>query len=242
MTVSSPSAITPVALVESATSTPSRSRACCTIPAASRSSRIRTPSAPSISVTSDPNLANDWAISTPIGPAPITARRRGISVSVKTVSLVRGFASRKPGIGGIAARVPVATHALEKSNSFSPTRIWRGPQNSACPRNTSTPKPFSRAAESWALIPARRRRIRSMAAEKSNSTSFGDSRIPNCPASRTLAAACAARISAFEGTHPEFRQSPPIKLRSTRATRAPSPAAPTAVTKPAVPPPITTMW
>ena len=224
------------------TLTPSRSRARWTIPAASRSSRINIPSAPSTSVTSDPNLANDWAISTPIGPAPITARRRGISVSVNTVSLVKGFASRKPGIGGIAALVPVATHALAKSKECVPTRMERGPQNLACPRNTSTPKPFNRAAESWALIPARRRRIRSMAAGKSNSTSSAGRRIPNCPASRTLAAACAARIIAFEGTHPEFRQSPPIKLRSTRATRAPRPAAPTAVTKPAVPPPMTTMW
>ena len=41
------------------------------------------------SVTSQPRRRNACASSQPIGPAPITARRRGRSVSEKTVSLVR---------------------------------------------------------------------------------------------------------------------------------------------------------
>src|SRR5262249_4566268 len=44
------------------------------------------------------------ASSQPIGPAPITARRGGRSVSAKTVSLVRKPASASPGIGGRWAR------------------------------------------------------------------------------------------------------------------------------------------
>ena len=60
------------------------------------------------------------------------------------------------------------------------------------------------------------------------------------PASRTWAATRAEAMSALDGTHPTFRQSPPSNPRSTRATFAPSPAAPAAVTSPAVPPPITT--
>src|SRR5207244_12041140 len=60
------------------------------------------------------------------------------------------------------------------------------------------------------------------------------------PASRTGAQAREARMRAFEGTHPTLRQSPPSRCFSTRATRAPSPAAPAAVTRPAVPAPITT--
>src|SRR3990172_5907742 len=44
----------------------------------------------------------------------------------------------------------------------------------------------------------------------------------------------------FEGTHPTLRQSPPRRCRSTMATLAPSPAAPAAVTSPAVPAPRTT--
>ena len=40
-------------------------------------------------ITSLPSRRKDCASSQPIGPAPITARRRGRSVSVKTVSLSR---------------------------------------------------------------------------------------------------------------------------------------------------------
>src|SRR5262245_51647172 len=68
----------------------------------------------------------------------------------------------------------------------------------------------------------------------------GGTCIPNCAASRTWAAARAARISALDGTQPTLRQSPPRSSRSTSATLAPSPAAPAAVTSPAVPAPITT--
>lgn len=42
-------------------------------------------------------------------------------------------------------------------------------------------------------------------------------------------------MSAFEGTHPTLRQSPPIRCFSTIATFAPRPAAPIAVTSPAGP-------
>ena len=49
----------------------------------------------------------------------------------------------------------------------------------------------------------------------------------------------AEEMSALLGTQPKLRQSPPIKLRSISATRPPSPAVPAAVTRPAVPAPIT---
>src|SRR5215471_6466751 len=78
-----------------------------------------------------------------------------------------------------------------------------------------------------------------MTAGKSTCTP-GGMWIPNCAASRTWAAARATRISALDGTQPTLRQSPPRRSRSTRATLAPSPAAPAAVTSPAVPAPITT--
>src|SRR5436309_9298426 len=64
--------------------------------------------------------------------------------------------------------------------------------------------------------------------------------MPNAAASRTCAQAREARMRAFEGTHPTLRQSPPSRCFSTRATLAPRPAAPAAVTSPAVPAPITT--
>ena len=61
-------------------------------------------------------------------------------------------------------------------------------------------------------------------------------------ARRASAAARAERMIAFDGTQPVMRQSPPSEARSTRATRAPSPAAPIALTSPAVPPPRTARW
>ena len=57
---------------------------------------------------------------------------------------------------------------------------------------------------------------------------------------RTNAGGRADAMNAFDGTHPVFRQSPPRRCRSTSATRAPRPAAPMALTSPAVPPPTTT--
>ena len=63
---------------------------------------------------------------------------------------------------------------------------------------------------------------------------------PSAASARTSPTACADRSSALDGTHPVFRQSPPSRARSTRATRAPRPAAPIAATRPAVPPPTTT--
>ncbi len=55
-----------------------------------------------------------------------------------------------------------------------------------------------------------------------------------------MAATRPALMTPFDGTHPTFRQSPPIRSRSISATLAPSPAAPDAVTRPAVPAPMTT--
>ena len=87
--------------------------------------------------------------------------------------------------------------------------------------------------------PARSLRMRCITAGKSTFAPWGTS-TPYMPASRTAAYAREARMSAFEGTQPTLRQSPPRSLRSTSATRAPRPAAPAAVTRPAVPAPITT--
>jgi hypothetical protein len=84
-------------------------------------------------------------------------------------------------------------------------------------------------------------RIRSITAGKSTRMPSGTS-IPNRLALRIAAAMRPALMIPFEGTQPTFRQSPPIRLRSTRATFAPNPAAPAAVTSPAVPAPMTTRW
>ncbi len=86
---------------------------------------------------------------------------------------------------------------------------------------------------------ARSRRMRSITAPKSGSA-------PSLSGTPSRAASCTSpttreeRITHLEGTQPTFKQSPPSRYRSIRATRAPSPAAPAAVTRPAVPAPITT--
>src|SRR5436305_5520960 len=93
------------------------------------------------------------------------------------------------------------------------------------------------------LMPARRRRMRAMAAPKSLWASAGTTGPPKRSwASRASCQAREARITPFEGTQPTFRQSPPMRCRSIRATLAPSPAEPAAEISPAVPAPITTTW
>ena len=176
-----------------------------------------------------------------MGPPPSTTRCSGRSVSENTVSLVSGCASASPSIGGNAARPPVATHALanfsvttEPSSAVTST-AW-GPTNRAAPRNTSTPLSRSPAAESTGLMAARTSRIRPMAAPKSTDTS--PLVTPSAGEPLAATAACPLAMTAFDGTQPTFRQSPPSMLFSISATRAPSPAAPAAVTSPAVPPPM----
>ena len=210
-----------------------------TTAAASASSRGRMRGVRSNTVTALPKRANACASSQPMGPAPMTASRRGSSVREKTVSLVRKPASSSPATGGAAGRAPVQTTARAKRNAAAPTRTVSRPAKRPSPRKTSTPRLLYRAAESTRLIFARSRRMRAMAAPKSRSTPPGNVR-PNSAPSRADAQTRAARRIPFDGTQPTLRQSPPIRPRSTSATRAPSPAATTAVTSPAVPAPITT--
>ena len=219
--------------------TPSAFSAVETTAAASISSRGRTCASACTMVTALPNRANDWASSVPTGPPPITINRAGRSVSEKIDSLVSYGVSVRPGIGGRAARAPVAMIARRKRNTVSFTVIASGPQNVAWPKNTSTPSARKRSTPSTGLMSARRRRSRAMTAPKS------PSEVTRGPPNRSAAVrasrhARAARITAFEGTQPKLRQSPPNMCRSISATRAPRPAAIAALTRPAVPAPITT--
>src|SRR5437867_1948596 len=127
-----------------------------------------------------------------------------------------------------------------KRSAVPSTATVSGPVKRASPRKTSTPSScWKRSAESWWLMRARSRRMRSITALKSGSAP-SRSGTPSRAASRTSPTTREERITHFDGTQPTFKQSPPIRYLSTRATRAPSPAAPAAVTRPAVPAPITT--
>jgi hypothetical protein len=86
---------------------------------------------------------------------------------------------------------------------------------------------------------ARMRRIRSMAWAKSGGAPWG-ALMPFSAARPASWAMCAERITAFDGTQPTLRQSPPIRCRSISATFAPRLEATSAVIRPPVPAPMTT--
>src|SRR5581483_3149594 len=71
------------------------------------------------------------------------------------------------------------------------------------------------------------------------STAGSTGAIPRTAPPRCACAAFAAAISAFDGTQPKLRQSPPMRSRSISTTSRPSCAAPEATTSPAEPPPTT---
>jgi hypothetical protein len=173
-----------------------------------------------------------------MGPAPMMSRRRGRSWRSKIVSLVSSGVASSPGMGGPTGLLPVAISARRNRRCRSSTAIVLGPVKRASPKKTSTPAARRRATESCAAIVARRARMRAITRAKSARTPATST--PRLEAWRSSPMAPAERSSAFDGTHPVFRQSPPRRSRSTSATRAPSPAAPIAPTSPAVPPPITT--
>ena len=170
-------------------------------------------------------------------PPPKTSRRWGRRSRSKSCSLVIAC-SRSPGMGGMAARAPVATKALVKRKVWPPTWTVSCPEKRAAPRNTSMPAWLSRPGASWGLMSARSFRMRSMTWPKSTCTA--PVLMPSACSSRACCAAWATLSRALLGTQPLFRQSPPKRCFSTSATRAPKPAAPRAAIKPAGPPPMTT--
>lgn len=119
----------------------------------------------------------------------------------------------------------------------SPIATLRASVKRADPWMTVTPAAVRASGEStgaMALIASR-----TCCITRGKSTVTASVEIPNADPPRIAAAADAAAINAFDGTHPVQRQSPPVRSRSTRTTCAPKPAAVFAATMPAVPPPIT---
>ena len=70
-------------------------------------------------------------------------------------------------MGGAAARPPVAITARRKRSRLPSTSIASGPAKRPSPMKTSTPRSRKRAALSCGAMPARNRRIRSIAKPKS---------------------------------------------------------------------------
>ena len=82
--------------------------------AASGSSRGRSWGATSKIVTAQPKRWRDWAISMPMGPAPMRHARGGSASRLKKLPFVRWGVSRRPGTGTTAAEAPVAIMHLSK--------------------------------------------------------------------------------------------------------------------------------
>ena len=221
------------------TAIPSRASCSSTISAHSGSSSASGRDVSS-TVTSAPRRRKACASSSPTGPAPMTIRWSGHRVRSKIVSLVRCGVSGRPGIGGIAGEEPVAITKRRAAISIpSPTATVRASLKRAAPSITRTPSPVKRSLESFGAIAAMTPWTWSRTLAKS--TAGRCAITPNGAARRGASARRAAASSAFDGTQPVLRQSPPILPFSTSTTGTPNAAAAAATDNPPDPAPMTQM-
>ena len=199
----SPSRRTSVTPVPSRTSTPSRPSDSATSSPANGSSRSSSPCPRTTRVTDEPSIAQAVASSQPTTPPPSTTSRGGTSFALVPSRLVQGRASRRPGIGGTLAVVPVATttacRAVSRSGPSPPsTATALTPVSRPCPRITSTPAPCAQstwpASLQWEVNWSRRSRTR--VASRSPVTAA-----PAPGRSRTCASTSPSRSSALLGMH-----------------------------------------
>ena len=186
---------------------------------ASGSSFGNSRSEPSNIDTSLPKPANAMAISQPMAPPPMIPSRGGITTRSKSVSFVSTPAtSSRPGIGGIAAREPVARTTESAESCMSPTLTRPLPTISPRPSTTSMPSERNTSADSWSAI-------------------FWIARCTSAIASGKVNPARLRAIRVLDGTHPVHVQSPPIGPSDTKTGLAPRVTACRAAPSPALPPP-----
>jgi hypothetical protein len=142
---------------------------------------------------------------------------------------------------GIIGPAPMAKVHFRNFKTYPFTSTSLGLKNLAQPKKTSQPKCFEkRSAESMSDIYDLILLILSITASKSTSISpfiF----IPYYLACFIIPATFAEAKKVLEGIQPVYKQSPPNRPFSIKATFAPKPADPAAVTSPPAPPPITTI-
>ena len=107
---------------------------------------------PSNNVTFDPNRENACASSQPMGPPPTITNRLGNSRIFQSVSLVSGWTSSMPGIGGTNGRAPVAITIFFVVNVSPFISTRKGSMIFASPSYTFTPNSVYRFTESWGSI------------------------------------------------------------------------------------------
>ncbi len=141
------------------------------------------------------------AISHATTPPPITTRRSGTDVVAVTSWLVHGRASARPGVGGIAATLPVARTTAWRAvitrslPSSAVTRTRLGPSRRPLPRkNSAGTLSIQRTWPLSSKFDTVSSRLASTAA-----TSIGPSESPGTR--RTSPARSTGRSSALLGTH-----------------------------------------
>ena len=119
---------------------PSRLSPSRTIALATGSARPSSRSPRSITVTEEPSAAKTWAISHATTPPPSTTSRWGTVEAAVASMLVHGCASRRPGMSGTAAAVPVARTTATCARYVVPsTSTARSPARRPLPRIRSMP-------------------------------------------------------------------------------------------------------
>mmetsp|Transcript_1659 Transcript_1659/g.3979 ORF Transcript_1659/g.3979 Transcript_1659/m.3979 type:complete len:297 (+) Transcript_1659:1411-2301(+) len=200
--------------VDMTKTTPSRSMDSRTRAAAASSSFPMIRGKVSMTVTWLPSRCIACASSSPMGPAPMTVSLAGSSSKFQKFPFVR---CSTPFSGGMTlAAAPVATtHFRKASSTFFPppaSRLTaRGPAKAASPVNTSTPtSSVYLLIESCLEMSARTALTRPITPAKSTRTGPSGRMIPSSELVFTNATRLAAASSAFEGTQPVLRQSPPV--------------------------------
>ena len=104
---------------------PSASRCGRSAAPASGSSRPRNVGPASITVTLEPRRAKACPSSTPMAPPPRIASEAGSSLGIAAWRLVQNSTVSRPGMGGIAAVLPLAITTARRAMSCSPPTVDR---------------------------------------------------------------------------------------------------------------------
>ena len=199
---------------------PSASRCGRSAVPASGSSRPRNVGPASIKVTLEPRRAKACPSSTPMAPAPSIASDAGSSLGIAAWRLVQKSTVSRPGIGGIAAVLPLAITTARRAMSCSrPTVTVRRSVSLPSPRKSLAPVASIAAA---GLLSSRSRAIHSTRLETLGKSTVQSTR----EAARRRARSASLKVSpersrVLEGTQPQYGHSPPTSSRSTTASVSP---------------------
>ncbi len=168
--------------------------------------------------------------------------RPGISLAVVTSRLSQDVMSRSPSMGGVAARVPVATTTAVRAvrecvpPSGAVTSTVRTPVSRPRPRISSASMEFIQST----CGPSSRPEMKASRRRSTASTSTSPVTASAAPGRRRAAAtACTGPSSALLGMHAQYEHSPPTSSSSITATDNPLSRAYQATFVPVEPAPIT---